>query len=108
MLLHKTVNDDDDFIRATIGRTKIKFDKYWWKYNLLMFVADILDPRCKMKVVEFCLMNMYTNAEARENIIKVREALYEIYEEYACKHQHGSEHSGETRMIHSDDIGRND
>ena len=67
-----------------------------------------LGSKCKMRTVEFCLTRTYSNAEAKENIIKVREALYEIYEEYVCEYQHGSEHSSETPMINSDDNVRND
>ena len=31
------------------------------------------------------LTRMYSNAKAKENITKVQEALYEIYEEYVCE-----------------------
>ncbi|XP_039122038.1 zinc finger BED domain-containing protein RICESLEEPER 2-like [Dioscorea cayenensis subsp. rotundata] len=105
MLLDKRANDENDFIRAMIGKMKAKFDKYWGECNLLMSVAAVLDPRCKMRVVDFTFARMYSDREARENIAKVREALHEIYEEYVCEYQHGNEHSGETPMHNNDDVG---
>ncbi|XP_039142535.1 zinc finger BED domain-containing protein RICESLEEPER 2-like [Dioscorea cayenensis subsp. rotundata] len=105
MLLDKRVNDENDFIRAMIGKMKAKFDKYWGECNLLMSVAAVLDPRCKMRVVDFTFARMYSDREARENIAKVREALHEIYEKYVREYQYGNEHSGETPMHNNDDVG---
>ncbi|XP_039146777.1 zinc finger BED domain-containing protein RICESLEEPER 2-like [Dioscorea cayenensis subsp. rotundata] len=107
MLLDKRANDEDEFIRAMIGKMKVKFDKYWGECNLLMSVATVLDPRCKMRVVDFTFSRMYSDREARENIAKVREALHEIYEEYVREYQHGNEHSGETPMHNNDDVSNN-
>ena len=102
MLLDKRANDEDEFIQAMIGRMKAKFDKYWGKCNFLMSVAAVLDPRCKMRVVDFTFSRMYSDREARENISKVREALHEIYEDYVHEYPHGNEHSGETSVLNSD------
>ncbi|XP_039134230.1 zinc finger BED domain-containing protein RICESLEEPER 2-like [Dioscorea cayenensis subsp. rotundata] len=107
MLLDERANDEDEFIQAMIGKMKAKFDKYWGKCNLLMSVAAVLDPRCKMRVVDFTFSRMYSDREAKENIAKVREALHEIYEEYVREYQHGNEHSGETPMHNNDDVSNN-
>ena len=48
---------------------------------------------------------MYPNIKVRENVAKVREALYEIYEEYVREYQCGGEHSAETHVL---DSGMND
>ena len=53
VLLDKKVNDENKFIQAMVVKMKSKFDKYWGECNLLMAIATILDPRCKMRVVEF-------------------------------------------------------
>ncbi|KAH7681478.1 Tam3-transposase (Ac family) protein [Dioscorea alata] len=108
VLLDKRSNDGDNFIQAMVGRMRRKFDKYWGECNLLMSVAAILDPRCKMRAVEFSFSKMYSDRDARENIVKVREALYDIYEEYVREYQVDNEHSGETSMLNNDDVGRND
>ena len=101
MLLDKKVNDENKFIQAMVVEMKSKFDKYWEECNLLMAIAAILDPRCKMKVVEFSFPKLYHDREARENIAKVREALYEIYEEYVREYQYGGENSAETHVLDS-------
>ena len=66
-----------------------------------MAIAAILDPRCKMRVVEFSFPKLYPDREARENVAKVREALYEIYEEYVREYQYGGENSAETHVLDS-------
>ena len=70
-----------------------------------MAVAAILDPRCKMRVVEFSFPKLYFDREARENVVKVREVLYEIYEEYVCEDQYRGKNNVETHVL---DSGMND
>ncbi|XP_022728910.1 zinc finger BED domain-containing protein RICESLEEPER 2-like [Durio zibethinus] len=98
VLLDKRMNDENEFVQAMVRKMKSKFDKYWGECNLLMSIAAILDPRCKMRVIEFCFPRMYPDREAKENIAKVRDALYEIYDEYAREYQFGNEHSAETQV----------
>ncbi|KAK8495355.1 hypothetical protein V6N12_067645 [Hibiscus sabdariffa] len=42
----------------------------------------MLDPRLKMKVIEITFPKMFSPDGVRENIHKVRETLYELYDEY--------------------------
>ena len=51
--------------------------------NLLISMAAILDPRCEIRVVEFSFARMYSDREAKENIVKFQKSLYDIFEEYA-------------------------
>lgn len=51
-----------------------------------MSIGAILDPRCKMRVIEFCFPRMYPENEANENIEKVKKALYELYAEYVTEY----------------------
>ncbi|XP_057510755.1 zinc finger BED domain-containing protein RICESLEEPER 1-like [Actinidia eriantha] len=79
--------DENDYIRAMALKMKKKFDKYWGECNLLMAIGAVLNPRCKMMVIEFCFPEIYhTEAEANKNIAMVREALYELYYEYVSVH----------------------
>ena len=75
VLLDRRANDDDVFIQQMVSRMKSKFDKYWGECNLLMSIASVLDPRCKMRAIEYCFSKMYLETEARENVHKVREAM---------------------------------
>ncbi|XP_042752893.2 zinc finger BED domain-containing protein RICESLEEPER 2-like [Lactuca sativa] len=70
----------NDFIKTMVTKMKEKFDKYWGECHLVMAIASVLDPRFKMKLVEFSFPTIYSNAE--KNIEEVKKALYEMYEEY--------------------------
>ncbi|OMO54906.1 putative Zinc finger, BED-type [Corchorus capsularis] len=107
VLLDKNMNNENEFIRAMVSRMKSKFDKYWGECNLLMFIAAILDPRCKIMAVEYCLNRMYSEQEARANMAQIRDALFEIYEDYVSEHQHGDEHSAETNVLDHGSSGGN-
>ncbi|GAV84277.1 DUF4413 domain-containing protein [Cephalotus follicularis] len=66
---------------------KLKFDKYWDDSNLLISIAAILDPRNKMKLIEFCFPYTYHPLDvANEHIVAVRKSLYDLYIEYVFAH----------------------
>ncbi|XP_057803483.1 zinc finger BED domain-containing protein RICESLEEPER 2-like [Salvia miltiorrhiza] len=75
-------NHVDEFIKVMIKKMKEKFDKYWGSCNLLMAIGAILDPRFKMRLVDFAFHKIYNEIDARANIMKVRDALYNLYFEY--------------------------
>ncbi|XP_071916286.1 zinc finger BED domain-containing protein RICESLEEPER 2-like [Coffea arabica] len=93
-LLDARVNDEDDFVRGMITRMKLKFDKYWKECNLLMSIAAILDPRQKMRAIEFAFPKMYSTYEAQQNITYVRKAIFELYDEYVAMATSGSAGTG--------------
>ncbi|XP_057775002.1 zinc finger BED domain-containing protein RICESLEEPER 2-like [Salvia miltiorrhiza] len=81
-VLNEKENHVDEFIRVMIKEMKKKFDKYWGSCNLLMTIGAILDPRFKMRLVDFAFHKIYNEVDARANIMKVRDALYNLYFEY--------------------------
>ncbi|XP_027101321.1 zinc finger BED domain-containing protein RICESLEEPER 2 [Coffea arabica] len=93
-LLDARVNDEDDFVRSMITRMKLKFDKYWKECNLLMSIAAILDPKQKMRAIEFAFPKMYSAYETQENITYVRKAIFELYDEYVAMATSGSAGTG--------------
>lgn len=55
---------------------KQKFDKYWDNHdglNPLLFIAIALDPRYKMKYLEYCFSNIYDKEKARSFTKKVED-----------------------------------
>ncbi|XP_038678348.1 zinc finger BED domain-containing protein RICESLEEPER 2-like [Tripterygium wilfordii] len=72
----------DDFIQETVTPMKEKFDKYWGECNLLMAIAAVLDPRFKMKLIEFSFPLIYQREEVDANLAKVKKKLNELYCEY--------------------------
>ncbi|XP_073153391.1 zinc finger BED domain-containing protein RICESLEEPER 2-like isoform X2 [Henckelia pumila] len=83
VVLDKRSCDEEEFIRKMVQKMKAKFDKYWGECNLLMAVGCVLDPRCKMRALEFSFPKLYTSFEAESNIKEVQKLLYVIYKEYS-------------------------
>ncbi|KAH1046336.1 hypothetical protein J1N35_037120 [Gossypium stocksii] len=78
------LNSNVDFSVMAI-KMKEKYDKYWGdidKMNLLMFVACVLEPRQKLKYLEFALSEMSSSKKASEMMQKLKESLYELFDEY--------------------------
>ena len=58
-----------------------KFDKYWSGCHIVMAVAAVLDPRYKIKILEFYFPIMY-GSEALSEIGKIRQICYDFLSEY--------------------------
>ncbi|KAG8503324.1 hypothetical protein CXB51_001365 [Gossypium anomalum] len=84
LLRDAQLNSNFDFNVMAI-KMKEKYDKYWGdidKMNLLMFVACVLDPRQKLKYLEFALSEMSSSEKTSEMMQKLKESLYELFDEY--------------------------
>ncbi|KAG8491680.1 hypothetical protein CXB51_014944 [Gossypium anomalum] len=84
LLRDAQLNSNVDFNVMAI-KMKDKYDKYWGdidKMNLLMFVACVLDSRQKLKYLEFALSEMSSSEKACEMMQKLKESLYELFDEY--------------------------
>ncbi|KAK4395957.1 Zinc finger BED domain-containing protein RICESLEEPER 2 [Sesamum angolense] len=95
VLLDEKSLDNDGFIRDMVEMMKIKFDKYWGETNLLMSIAAVLDPRCKMKALEFCFPKLYSSEKVEREISFVRKSLHELYSEYALMYNDEGESHGQ-------------
>ncbi|KAK4441860.1 Zinc finger BED domain-containing protein RICESLEEPER 1 [Sesamum alatum] len=84
VLLDKKTLENDVFIQDMVARMKVKFDKYWGETNLLMSIAAVLDPRCKLRALEFCFPRLYSSENVERQIAIVRKTLYELYSEYVA------------------------
>lgn len=72
----------DEFLSSTALKMKAKFDKYWSKCSLALAVAAILDPRFKMKLVEYYYSQIY-GSTALERIKEVSDGIKELFNAYA-------------------------
>ncbi|XP_027337090.1 zinc finger BED domain-containing protein RICESLEEPER 2-like [Abrus precatorius] len=82
-VVDKAAEDEDYFMREMAVAMKVKFDKYWGECNLLIAIASVLDPRCKLYVVNYCFPLIYKpEYVAKENVDMVMTSLEMLYEEY--------------------------
>jgi hypothetical protein len=85
-VLGKKCRDENGNIRTMTQKMNLKFGKYWGEYNMLVAIGVVLDPRFKMKLVQFYFSEIYQEPEATRNIERVCRALNELYSEYVDDH----------------------
>ncbi|KAL2245623.1 UNVERIFIED_CONTAM: Zinc finger BED domain-containing protein RICESLEEPER 2 [Sesamum indicum] len=112
----------DDFISSLALKLKSKFDEYWKKCSLIMAIAAILDPRFKMKLVEYYYPQIYGDSapDCIDIVSNCMRALYSGHAIYSPLAAHGqssaSESSGSTvkdrltgfdRFLHETSLSQN-
>lgn len=58
-----------------------KFDEYWNDMLLVLAIATVLDPHCKMKYIEFSALK-YEDNLGNTQVTSVLEAIQGIYDDY--------------------------
>ncbi|XP_038682448.1 zinc finger BED domain-containing protein RICESLEEPER 1-like [Tripterygium wilfordii] len=72
----------DDFLSSLATKMRIKFDEYWGKCSTGLAVAAMLDPRFKMKLLEYYYTQLHGNSAA-ELIDDVAECIKALYNEHS-------------------------
>ncbi|CAL5393814.1 unnamed protein product [Camellia sinensis] len=72
----------DDFISSMALKMKTKFDRYWSKCSLALAIAAILDPRFKMKLIEYYYPQIF-GSDAPNHIKEVSDGIRELFIEYS-------------------------
>ncbi|KAL6602773.1 hypothetical protein ACP70R_043134 [Stipagrostis hirtigluma subsp. patula] len=70
---------------AMAARMKEKFDKYWGNVavpNPLLFMAVALDPRFKLKYLEFCAKRIYDQVKAKLFVSTIEGGLTRLFDWY--------------------------
>ena len=86
VVLHEWQNCGDVSKRSMAFSMKAKFDKYWGdpqKMNLLIFIANVLDPRDKLEYMEYQLTQMYGDSVGGSLFCNVKSALVELFDDYS-------------------------
>ncbi|XP_077251938.1 zinc finger BED domain-containing protein RICESLEEPER 2-like [Tasmannia lanceolata] len=81
---------DDEYMVQMAKIMGENFNKYWGDCNLFMAISSILDPRYKMKLIEFCSPKIYSVFDYETYIKMVRDSLYELYDIYVVKYERQS------------------
>jgi Domain of unknown function (DUF4413) len=62
-----------------------KWDKYWTGGKTLLAIAYVLDPRCKLAVVEYYIEKIYAD-ECPWFVANLKTYMNELFKEYAEAH----------------------
>lgn len=72
-------------VRLMATEMMTKFLKYWSECSLILAVAFVLNPGYKMKFVEKYFQDIYGKEGAKKQNNRIRDALSDIYAQYASK-----------------------
>jgi hypothetical protein len=72
---------EDEYMRRMVKQMLVKFEKYWSEFSVVLTIAVILDPRYKLRFVDFCYQKLYGVSGSYE-YLKVREKFFALFEEY--------------------------
>ncbi|XP_058766500.1 zinc finger BED domain-containing protein RICESLEEPER 2-like [Vicia villosa] len=80
-ILEKHQKSIDKVIKDMSDKMKVKFDKYWKNYSVVLAFGAILDPRLKEKFLKFCYSTLDAST-SKEKLEKVMDKFKGLYEEY--------------------------
>lgn len=79
--LARAATSEDPFISNLTKPMQESFDKYWKNCCVILAIAVVMDPRFKMKLVEFSFTKIY-GEDAATYVKIVDEGIHELYLEY--------------------------
>ncbi|XP_047074183.1 zinc finger BED domain-containing protein RICESLEEPER 2-like [Lolium rigidum] len=82
-LANATAHEDPD-VSSIAKDMHETFDKYWKDCNLVLAIAVVMDPRFKMKLVEFSYSKIY-GIDAAKYVKVVNDSVHELYKEYVAQ-----------------------
>ncbi|KAL5563222.1 hypothetical protein UlMin_032969 [Ulmus minor] len=77
--------DPSTLLGAMAFSMQQKFDKYWGnleKMNVLLYIATILNPRCKMEAIKHGFGFLYDNETSAKLLKHIEDVLYKLYNFY--------------------------
>lgn len=74
----------ESIIRNMASKMIVKFDKYWSVIHGIMGIAIVLDPRYKMKLLEYFYPLLYGSASLNE-ISSIKQLCFSLFEECQAK-----------------------
>ncbi|KAL6570081.1 hypothetical protein OROMI_014595 [Orobanche minor] len=85
--IEKKSNDDSDpILKKVASAMKLKFAKYWGDWdnvNLLIFIANVLDPRNKLQMIKVSIKKLGANStKFQEFIDKIKKGFVTLWAEY--------------------------
>ncbi|KAL5786380.1 hypothetical protein ACOSQ2_008772 [Xanthoceras sorbifolium] len=81
--LTRAFTNEDPFVSSLTKAMREKIDKYWKDCCLVLAIAVVMDPRFKMKLVEFSFTKIY-GEDAPAYIKIVDDGIHELFLEYVA------------------------
>ncbi|XP_024962794.1 zinc finger BED domain-containing protein RICESLEEPER 2-like [Cynara cardunculus var. scolymus] len=90
-------DDQNDVIRNTTSTMLLKFDTYWGVIHDVISVAIVLDPRYKLKLINYFFLKIYS-VDSKDEVMRIWTLCIDIFKEYKKKHDQNKrkEQSGTT------------
>ncbi|XP_068653616.1 zinc finger BED domain-containing protein RICESLEEPER 1-like isoform X1 [Aristolochia californica] len=85
LFLKEWSTSSDPLVASMASKMIEKFNRYWGVSNLVLAIAAILDPRLKMKPIEYYFPMIYGSEEAEQKIANIRVGLTNLYNEYVAR-----------------------
>ncbi|XP_077217892.1 zinc finger BED domain-containing protein RICESLEEPER 2-like [Tasmannia lanceolata] len=85
VFLMQGVRSDNPCLRDMASKMKEKYDKYWGKIeraNIMVLVAVVLDPRYKLKYLEFCYSKIHAIDDVARLIERVKDVMDRLLRHY--------------------------
>ncbi|KAL7093470.1 hypothetical protein ACP275_11G042600 [Erythranthe tilingii] len=83
-------NKENQFLSGMTKSMYENFDKYWKSTCYILAIAVVMDPRFKMKLVEFTFVKIYGEERAASFIKIVDEGIHELFHEYLSFPMHST------------------
>ncbi|KAL5760586.1 hypothetical protein ACOSP7_019100 [Xanthoceras sorbifolium] len=87
------VRGPENFMTGMLAGMQVKFSKYWSENDLILSCAAILDPRYKVKFIEYCYTKLY-GFGAQQHVVKIVATLFSLFDEYMKNSTNSSCNSG--------------
>ncbi|KAL4309888.1 hypothetical protein GQ457_01G012950 [Hibiscus cannabinus] len=105
--INRYLDDSNLGIRSMASQMKMKFDKYWANVNnvnVLMFIALVLDPRHKLRYVEWIVRRSYDPSNSFVLCQRIKDTLTTLFDLYASSQPSAPQ----MKFCSMDDVGHGD
>ncbi|KAE8684528.1 hypothetical protein F3Y22_tig00111128pilonHSYRG00129 [Hibiscus syriacus] len=85
-MINPYLDDSNVGLKSMSRQMKMKFDKYWANINnvnVLMFIALILDPRHKLRYVEWIVRRSYDSSSSFKLCQRIKDTLTLLFDFYS-------------------------
>ncbi|XP_062093715.1 zinc finger BED domain-containing protein RICESLEEPER 2-like [Humulus lupulus] len=81
LLLKECLKSSYDEIRIMASNMMDKFEQYWTSIHGILAIATVMDPRFKMKLIEYYFPKIYVG-EYQNEVERIRMLCYDLVKEY--------------------------